>query len=306
MRQSFLTLLIIALLAATGSALCGCGVSGKEEAAVVTTTPIVADIVRSITGPGFKVTSLLDVSSDPHEYEPRPSDMAQLAKAKLIVRSGGEIDSWLSKLTTSARSGVKVVDLKETLESSARRSDDAHWWHNPRNVVSASYAVERALVDLYPVQRAQISSNAKRYRERLTSVDKAIEECLGRIPADSRTLVTGHPGFSHYQTRYGLQSVGSAFASGEAVSEPSAAHIAQLVTQMKVKRVRAIFAEHGSDARLEQKVAHLAGARLVPGLMLDTLAAHGPANSYIGTLTQNTRTVAAGLTDGKTKCSLPF
>lgn len=46
--------------------------------AVVTTTPILADIVRQVGGVGVEVDSLLPANADAHDFEPAPEDIVNL------------------------------------------------------------------------------------------------------------------------------------------------------------------------------------------------------------------------------------
>ncbi len=45
---------------------------------------------------------VLAPNSDPHDYEVRPGDVKALARASLVVRSGGDLDEWLGGAIDSA------------------------------------------------------------------------------------------------------------------------------------------------------------------------------------------------------------
>ena len=75
-----------ALVASAALALAGCGAPGGasgEDAAlrVVTTTEILADLVRNVGGERVQVDSLVPAGADPHSYEPTPADARTVAEA---------------------------------------------------------------------------------------------------------------------------------------------------------------------------------------------------------------------------------
>lgn len=57
----------------------------------------------------------------------------------------------------------------------------------------------------FPDQRAQILKNRDSYTERLTQLDKEIEEGLSRLR--SRNIVTFHEAFPYFAERYDLNIV---------------------------------------------------------------------------------------------------
>src|SRR3954470_12706654 len=87
----------LALLLALG--LAGCG---SDDSPVVATTTQVADLARNLAGPRIEIGRILTPNADPHGYEPRPHDVRRLVRAKLVLRSGGEIDDWLDRARPGA------------------------------------------------------------------------------------------------------------------------------------------------------------------------------------------------------------
>ena len=123
---------VSALVAAlTVLAVGGCGhdsgsASGRT---VVATTTQVADLVRQVGANRVSVDGMLRPNADPHEYEPRPSDVADVARADLVFRSGGDVDDWLGGVISGAGGDAEVVTL---IDSVHRQGDDPHWWQDPR------------------------------------------------------------------------------------------------------------------------------------------------------------------------------
>ncbi len=74
----------------------GCGQDDPDEGggeaalSVVATTTQLADFATEVGGERVEVHRILDPNTDPHDYEPRPSDARALADADVILRSGGD------------------------------------------------------------------------------------------------------------------------------------------------------------------------------------------------------------------------
>src|SRR5688500_19254102 len=92
------------LLIAVAALLAGCGSDGGDgRPTVVATTTQAADLARGVAGDRARVRGVLEPNSDPHDYEVRPGDVKALARARLVVRSGGDLDEWQGGASGSAR-----------------------------------------------------------------------------------------------------------------------------------------------------------------------------------------------------------
>src|SRR5918997_73891 len=103
-----------ALLAACGSD--GADRGGSSGKTAVATTSQVGDLARAVAGDRAGVRQILRPNSDPHEYEPRPSDVRAIAQADVVLRSGGDLDEWLDGILENAASDAAVVALLRALD----------------------------------------------------------------------------------------------------------------------------------------------------------------------------------------------
>jgi zinc/manganese transport system substrate-binding protein/manganese/iron transport system substrate-binding protein len=293
-----LTLLTAAVSAgATG---CQDGAPASGEPLVVATTTQVGDMARNVAGDRAEVRQLLHPGSDPHEYEPRPSDARSLSQATLVVRSGGEVDEWLEGLTDQAGGDAETVTL---IESVQREGEDPHWWQDPRNGIKAVEAIRDALTEADPGGAKAYRANAQRYATSLKRLDARIATCVERLPEDRRKLVTSHDSLGYYARRYGFTVVGAAIPSLSSQAEPSAGDTERLVDQIRAQHVPAIFPESALNPRLERAIAREAGAKVAGALWADALGPPGsPAATYAGALADNTRTIVGALSGGAVDC----
>lgn len=308
--RTILTFVIAIVMLGVGVAAVPAGRDGDRRGLeVVATTPQAADFVRAVAGRRARVTQLTAANSDPHEYEPRPSDAEALADADLIVRSGAEVDGWLDPLVSSAGGDAPVLDLAGHVRlidgpGGGDRSDP-HWWQDPRNARLAVAAIGRELDRIDAGAAPAFAAAARRYGDRLERLDRRIAACVRAIPAVDRRLVTSHDALAYYGRRYGIEIVGTALPALTTEAQASAGEVAALVAAIEEEDVRTVFPEAGASAGLEAAIAEQAGARVGAELWTDTLAPPGsPAATYIGSLVANTRAIVAGLGGGRARCRL--
>ncbi|MFZ9669610.1 MAG: metal ABC transporter solute-binding protein, Zn/Mn family [Solirubrobacterales bacterium] len=318
-----------------GSFLAGCGSGGgsdgggeKTVSAIATTTQV-ADVVREVGGQRVEVTQLLQPNTDPHEYEPRPSDVEAFPDADVVFINGGHLDEWVEELIDDSGSSARVVDLGAglpvTLEGGGHSHDhggekapaeghghehetggeevDSHWWHDPTNVEAATARVATVLGKLDPKGRAAFAGNARSFDRELASLDSGIEACIARIPEGKRKLVTDHEAFGYLANRYGLEVIGTVIPALTTQAEPSAGDLAELEQTIRTEGVSAVFPESSVPSATAEAIARDTGASADYVLYGDSL---GPNDSgtgtYIGMMKFNADQIARGLSGGQVTC----
>ena len=243
-------LLLAALLA--GLAACGDEGSPGESSAliVVATTPHVADLAQNVGGRRVAAKTIVPAEADPHDYEPRPSDVAALAGAGLVLRSGGDLDEWLDDVLDSAGAEAPTATLMDSVNT---LDGDPHWWQDPRNAIRAVRAIEARLTEADPEGRAVYRGNAERYLERLRRLDAGIAACVDRVPPADRRIVTTHDALGYFARRYGIDVVGAVIPSLSTQAQASAGDVDRLVEQIRAEDVEAIFPESAVSAKLEER-----------------------------------------------------
>ena len=99
--------------------------SGDAVRAIASTTQI-ADIVREVGGDQVEVTQLLQPNTDPHDYEPRPSDVEAFPSADVIFINGGHMDEWVGELIDDSGSTARVVDLGMDIPVKLKGGEHSH------------------------------------------------------------------------------------------------------------------------------------------------------------------------------------
>ena len=301
-------LLVLALVAAALAAGCRgdeAGAGSGSRVTVVATTTQLGDFVRNVGGERVDVHQVLQPNTDPHEYEPRPSDVKTVTGAALVVRSGGDVDDWLKDVLDNAGGDAPVLTLTDHVRTrtDAAGDLDPHWWQDPRNAELAVQAIRDALAKADPGAAAAYRKNASRYLGRLRTLDRQTAACIDHIPPRLRKLVTTHDALGYYAARYGLEVIGAVIPSLSTQAQPSAGDIQRLVEQIEKTGVKAIYPESSVNPKLEQAVARESGATIGSALWADTLGPDGSSGAtYIGSIAANTKAMVDGLSGGAQSC----
>ncbi len=291
----------LALLGAAGCGVAGGDADGRTE--VVATTTQVGDFVGEVGGGRVEVTQLLQPNSDPHDYEPRPSDVAGVAGAELIFASGEGLDEWAGEVASDSGSDAEVVDLGAA--TPIRRSEDPHWWHDPRNAIAAVRRIARSLGAADPAARATYERNADAYIERLRALDAGIERCIGSIPPARRKIVTDHDALGYFADRYGIEIVGTVIPSRTTQAQPSAGDLSELAETIEAEDVRAIFPESSLSPDVAEAIAEQTGVSAEHSLYADSLGPEGSDGAtYIAMEAANADAVVRGLMGGTAGCRI--
>jgi manganese/iron transport system substrate-binding protein len=276
-------------LAAVAFILAGCsagadGNTGSGQVTVVATTTVLADLVSNVGGDYVTVTSLVPKNADVHTFDPRPSDVITVAKAKLLVMNGLGLDDWLEKtITNAAADGTALIKLGVSLPGVNLLPGEQSGTQNPHLFMDVKYAelyVDRiagGLESVDPAHAAAYASQAAAYKGQLESLDSWIRGQIATIPEADRNIVTFHDAFPYYAREYGLTIVGVAVeAPGQ---DPSAGYTARLITAIKTAGVKVIFSEKQFPTKLIDQLASEAGCKVVSNLYDDALG-DPPVTSY--------------------------
>ncbi len=310
--------LAVSLAAVLAVGLAACGVSNESanpadgRLSVVASATVFADLVSQVAGEEASVHSLVPAGADVHTFDPKPSDMARVADADLIVMNGLGLDDWVAQIIDDSGSTAQVIKLAVDLPGVSYIEGGAHGGEsesggesegeesglNPHLWLDVSLAakyVDRlaaALVDA-GADRAVIESRSAAYRERLSALDDEVRRQFDAVPASDRTVVSFHDAFPYFARAYGLEVAGVVVeAPGQ---DPSASAIAALIDAIRASDVRAILAEAQFPPNLLDAIASETDAAVVSDLYTDALG-DPPVDTYEGIIRWDAQQILAALT----------
>lgn len=271
-----LALVLTGVLSVAG---CGSRSSGGDKPLVFVCIPPQAVFVRALAGDLADCRVLLPAGSSPVTYDPRPSQLRDLAEADVYVRAGVpfEVASW-DKIRDTNRS-MRVVDV--ATETGLRKMDkhshgegeehhehhehhegedatDPHTWLNPKNAGAQAAAISEVLSGLLPGHEEELSQRRDRFLTELNSLDSEIREALA--PVKGKCFWVHHPAWGYFADEYGLHQH-SVEREGK---EPGPQSMAAMVAEMKAEGVRVIFYDPQFSTKQVEVIAREAGVEIQP------------------------------------------
>jgi zinc/manganese transport system substrate-binding protein len=266
-----------------------------ERLNVVASFSILGDFVRTIGGDNVSLTTLVGPDSDVHVYTPTPSDAKTVADARLLVVNGLGLEGWLPRLLQSSASKAQSVVASTGIAPLKLGSDaDPHAWQSVANAKLYVANIRDALISADAADAEAFRSRAAHYLAELDALDAEVRAAIEKIPPERRKVISTHDAFGYFAAAYGIAFIAPLGVSTE--TEPSARDIANIIAQVRVEKIPAVFLENISDDRLVGRIAAETGARIGGTLFSDSLTGEkGDAPTYIAMVRHNIKALTSAL-----------
>jgi ABC-type Zn uptake system ZnuABC Zn-binding protein ZnuA len=244
---------------------------------VVATTSDLASIAQAVTGDLAQVESIIPPAADPEAFEPRPSDLARLKGASIVIRIGLGYDHWLDKLLSmhgdaavnrggagyvDASVGIPLLEVKGSRIDPAGRDGHAHglanphYWLDPANAEIISGGIAEAVIRVAPGITGKIIANRDGFLSRLKASLTEWERVFA--PHRAARLIAYHNTWPYFARRFRLNIV-DVIEIKEGVA-PSPARLAKLAATIREQKVRVIVHEPFEPEDASQLLARRTGA----------------------------------------------
>lgn len=219
---------------------------------VVTSYAYIADLVQKVGGEAVKVTFLAKPTRDPHYIIPKPSFIAKVRNADLLVINGGGLEvGWIPPLVSQSGNpaiqpgAAGYVDLSYTLELIdkptvlSRTEGDVHPEGNPHfsldmyQVPKMAAAVSEGLCRIDGDHCLSYRENEKRFALRWGERVKVWEAQLASLKGTE--VIQSHKLFDYLLRNAGMTTV-EALEPIPGVP-PTAKHIAGVIRTIKTKKI---------------------------------------------------------------------
>jgi ABC-type Zn uptake system ZnuABC Zn-binding protein ZnuA len=168
-----------------------------------------------------------------------------------------------------------------------------HLWLDPTYARHYVAAMRDGMSAADPAGAAVYRANAAALDGRLAALGAHIAARIATIPPAQRNMLVFHNAWLYFNRRFGLHTLGEIEETPG--SEPSAAHLAQLVDAARAVHLRAIFAEPEYNPKLVRTLARSAGITTVAVLYDDSVGTSPQTRDYISMLETDAATIVAAL-----------
>jgi zinc/manganese transport system substrate-binding protein len=223
---------------------------------VVTTYAYIGDIAQRIGKDRVEVVSLARGDYDPHVIIPKPSYIAKVRRADLLIINGAQLEiGWLPQIIRQANNGAVQpgergfldlsmhVHLMDVPTSVSRELGDVHpegnphFFLDPDNIPIIAKAITDRLSELDPDNQAFYEANDKELDSLWQQKMKVWEEKLK--PLKGEKVVEYHKIFDYFLKRFGFTLVGT--IEPLPGIPPTTRHIAEVEELIKRENVKYIL-----------------------------------------------------------------
>ncbi|WP_338207995.1 metal ABC transporter substrate-binding protein [Lactiplantibacillus paraxiangfangensis] len=276
----------------------------SEKLRVVSTNSIIDDMVQNVGGKYVANYSIVQQGTDPHEYEPRPTDIAATAEADVVFYNGLNLETggngWFKKLVQSSKKefnrdvfavskGVKVKYLTTNVNE-----PDPHAWLDLANGIKYVENINQTLQAKDPQHAAAYQKNTDRYVAQLTKLHTQAQSKFSQIPAEQRLLVTSEGAFKYFSAAYDIPAAYIWELNTEAQGTP--AQMRAVLKKVNQSKVKSLFVESSVSPKSMNKVAQETGLPVASTIFTDSLANEGkPGDTYYTMMKWNLDKIYDGL-----------
>jgi zinc/manganese transport system substrate-binding protein len=246
---------------------------------VVTTTEGLASLAREVGGDRVSVESLSRGIQDPHFVDANPNLAVKLRRADLLVDMGLDLEiGWLPPLVNQSRnaeiqpngrrrltaaSAVAVLEIPtgpvDRSQGDLHAAGNPHFLSDPRRALKVAQAIAARLAQLDPPGAAAYQASLAAFSRRLAEAEARWAAELA--PLKGRKLMTHHRTMTYFLDWSGLALAGVLEPKPGVPPPPS--HLADMVGVARREGVRAVMVENYYDAKSDELVSRLSGAKLV-------------------------------------------
>jgi len=298
---------MIVVLVLTSGILVGCGAKSIDNGKlkVVTTTTIIADVIKQLSGDLVEVEALMGPGVDPHLYKASAGDVKRMTNADMVVYNGLHLEGRMGEVFENIKDKI-IFAANENLDESLLLDFetnpgyfDPHVWFDVQMWKGATERMAQGLKELDPDNIAKYDENLARYLNELDKLDQYVRNRTEELDEDHRILVTAHDAFQYFGNQYGFDVRGLQGISTDA--EAGTSDVRNLADFIVEKQIKAIFVESSvprKNIEALQEAVKAKGFDVEIGgeLYSDSTGDAGTdAESYIGTVKENIDTIVDAL-----------
>ena len=258
-----LKFLIIILLIPLATVLSRIGQAAEPDLLIVTTIFPLTELTREITGGQDEVYQLIPTSAEVHDFQLRPSDLAKLRSASLLIRIGSNLEPWLDRILNSLDTKeLVVISFIGVIKNSAYadfRIEDPHLWLDFEADQLLVKKITEVLARLNPGRADSYRKNGQVLVEKLSWLDSQYQKNLASCQS-SDLVIAGHQAFGYLAARYKLNQIALTGLNPEA--QPTPRRWQEVINLIRARQIKSIFYESSVPAEYAREIARETGVRL--------------------------------------------
>ncbi len=258
---------------------------------IVTSFTILENLVSELGGSRVSVTNLVPRNSDAHIYSPKPSDSIAISNADLVIFNGLGFEGWIFRLIKDSGKENNYLIASDGINLLNQSNEiDPHAWQSFKNIRIYIDNISKELINLMPEHEKYLVLRRDDYLKKLSELEINLNDQLRHIPIHKRIVITSHDAFGYLGRELNIQFLAPLGLSLDA--EASAEDMADIINQIKEKKVTALFLENINNPKLLKAISLESGIPIGGVLYSDSLSKiDGPAGTYLEMMRHNIKSL---------------
>jgi zinc/manganese transport system substrate-binding protein len=193
---------------------------------VVTTYPYLADIAKHVGKDKISVAALARGDYNPHVIIPKPSFIAKVRNADLLIINGAQLEiGWLPPIMRQANNAdvqpgengfldisvfIKLIEIPSSIsrdQGDVHPEGNPHFYLDPENIPLIASAITDRLCKIDPANAPEYTANNKEFAELWNR--KYVKWKEDMKPLQGARVIEYHKVFDYFLLRFGIQIAGT-------------------------------------------------------------------------------------------------
>jgi len=222
-----------------------------------------AFIVENIAKDLVDITTVVPPGSSPHTYEPKPSQMRELSRAKIYFAIGVEFErAWLNRFQDLNKE-LRIIHIDKNItkypisQGEEKGELDPHIWLDPINLKVLASNIYKALSSIDKTNSQKYQKNLKSFLAKLDKLHQDISQKLSTLR--NRKFLVFHPSWGYYAKRYNLEQIAIEIAG----KEPKPKDLIKVIKTAKKYHIKVIIAQPEFSTKSATIIANEIGGVVV-------------------------------------------
>ncbi|MBN1290725.1 MAG: zinc ABC transporter substrate-binding protein [Candidatus Latescibacteria bacterium] len=231
-----------------------CCIWSQSKLQITVSIPPQKYFVEKIGGNLINVTVMVPSGSEPHSYEPKPQQLADLAQSSVYFAIGVHFErAWLERFKAAnpnlnivyTDKGIEKIPMqteKRTQDSESHddhtniESMDPHIWLSPPLVIKQAELIYNALAKIDLINKEIYRKNYGNFVREVSELDTELKKVLMTKDTKVKFMVY-HPAWGYFAKAYGLEQIPVEIEG----KEPKPADLARMIDKAKESGIKTIF-----------------------------------------------------------------
>ncbi|MCX8670464.1 zinc ABC transporter substrate-binding protein ZnuA [Gilliamella sp. B2865] len=201
------------------------GLTNSVNATVISSVRPIGFITEAIASGVTNTDILLPDGASPHTYSLKPSDLAKIKNADLIIWVGEDMEVFMPTVLKNVdeQKQIELMDVPE-IKSLLRTNHhdeeiphddndhhhgeyDEHIWLSPKIAKIIAKSIHDKLIELYPNKVQLLDANLNEFITNLSETEQNIAKKL--ISVQNRGYFVFHDAYGYFESQFGLKNLGS-------------------------------------------------------------------------------------------------